>query len=104
MNSLGIALTTRTAAGAALVRALRVSENLRSQTWRFLSRHFERPQYDYRRVWRAFTEGTARHLEQTDLCRAVAKLVSELFDARSVTVWLLDERHEKLTFAASTSL
>jgi putative PEP-CTERM system histidine kinase len=106
MNTAVIAVfsTVLAAAGATLVRVLLVSEKLRSQTRRFLSRHFERPQYDYRRVWRAFTEGTARHLELTDLCRAVAKLVSELFDVRSVTIWLLDERHEKLAFGASTGL
>lgn len=91
-------------AALAILTVLLVSERLRSTTRRFVSRHFERPQYDYRLVWRAFTEGTARHLEQPDLCRAVVKLVSELFQAFSVTIWLVDDRRESLTFAASTSL
>ena len=55
-------------------------------------------------VWRAFTQGTARHLEQPDLCRAVVKLVSELFQSLSVTVWLADERQENLAVVALTSL
>ena len=91
-------------AALALLTMLLVSERLRSAARRFISRHFERPQYDYQLVWRAFTEGTARHLEQPDLCRAVVKLVSELFQAFSVTIWLVDDRQENFVFAASTAL
>src|SRR6266403_6244852 len=83
---------------------MQLLRTMRLRIWRLVSRHFERPQHDYRMAWRAFTEGTVRHLEQPDLCRAVVKLVSRLFEARSVTIWLLDERQENLTFAASTAL
>jgi putative PEP-CTERM system histidine kinase len=87
-----------------LLTSLLLSDRIRLLAKRFVSRHFQRPQYDYRAVWRTFTEGIARRVEQPDLCAAVAKLVSEVFQALSVTVWLVDERKENLAFAASTSL
>jgi putative PEP-CTERM system histidine kinase len=91
-------------ASLVLLTVLLLSEKVRSGTRRFMSRHFHKPLYDYRLIWRNFTEGTARRLEQTELCAAVAKLVSEIFRALSVTIWLRDDGKEKLLLAASTSL
>ena len=87
-----------------LLTTLLLSDRVRLYTKRFVSRHFQRPIYDYRTVWRTFTEGTARCVEQTELCGAVVKLISDIFQALSVTIWLADERRERLAFAASTSL
>jgi len=87
-----------------LLTMLLLSDRTRLYTKRFVSRHFQRPIYDYRTVWRAFTEGTARRVEPSELCTAVGKLVSEIFQALSVTIWLVDERKDRLAFAASTSL
>jgi putative PEP-CTERM system histidine kinase len=81
-----------------------LSDRVRLYTKRFVSRHFQRPLYDYRTVWRTFTERTARQVEQSELADALVKLVSEIFQAHSVTIWLVDDRKEKLAFAASTSL
>ena len=83
---------------------LLLSDRVRLYTKRLVSRHFQRPLYDYRTVWRTFTEGTARRVEQADLCGAIVKLVSDIFQALSVTIWLVDDRKENLGFAASTSL
>jgi putative PEP-CTERM system histidine kinase len=83
---------------------LLLSERVRLNTRRFVSRHFQRPLYDYRTAWRSFTEATASRVEQTELCRAVVRLVADMFQVLSVTIWLVDERKEKLTFGASTSL
>jgi putative PEP-CTERM system histidine kinase len=91
-------------ASLVLLTVLLLSEKVRSSTRRFISRHFHRPIYDYRTIWRNFTEGTARRLEQTELSDAVAKLGSEIFQALSVTIWLLDDHRENLVFAASTAL
>ena len=87
-----------------LLTMLLLSDRVRLYTKRFVSRHFQRPIYDYRTVWRTFTEGTARCVEQTELCSAIVKLVSDIFQALSVTIWLVDERKERLAFSASTSL
>jgi putative PEP-CTERM system histidine kinase len=71
---------------------------------RFFSRYLQRPLYDYRSVWRNFTEATASRVKQEDLCEAAAKQVADIFQALSVTIWLVDEKRENLFFAASTSL
>jgi putative PEP-CTERM system histidine kinase len=83
---------------------LLLSDRVRLRTRQFVSRHFRRPLYDYRLVWKRFTEDTVSRMEQTDLCRAVVRLVAEIFQALSVTLWLVDEKGKKVTAAASTSL
>jgi putative PEP-CTERM system histidine kinase len=80
-----------------------VSDRVRLVTKRFVSRHFQRPIYDYRAIWKSFTEATAQCVEPNTLCSAVAKLASDTFQALSVSVWLVNERRE-LVLAASTSL
>jgi putative PEP-CTERM system histidine kinase len=55
-------------------------------------------------VWRKFTQSTARRVERGDLCVEIVKMISEIFQALSVTVWLIEEGQGKLGLAASTSL
>jgi putative PEP-CTERM system histidine kinase len=83
---------------------LLMSDRLRQRTQRFVSRHFQRPLHDYRRVWTTFTERTVSIVEQNHLCRVTAGLISETFNVLSVSLWLIDERWPQLVFAASTSL
>lgn len=87
-----------------LFSLIALSDRVRLTTRRFLSRHFQRPFYDYRTVWWKFTQGTARRVEQGDLCVETVKLASEIFQALSVTIWLVAENRDKLSLAASTSL
>ncbi len=87
-----------------LLGVVLLSDRARLFTRRFISRHLQRPLYDYRTVWRTFIEGTARRVEQTELCDAIAKLASEIFQALSVSIWLTNEKQDDLLFAASTSL
>lgn len=91
-------------AGLIGVTILMLSDRVRQQTRRFVSRHFRRPLYDYRKVWSAFTEKTTPSIEEDDFCRATARLIAENFEVLSVTVWLADEDKDKLVFAASTAL
>jgi putative PEP-CTERM system histidine kinase len=86
-----------------LLSLLVLSEKARSCAARFVRRHFHRSLYDYRTIWRNFTQGTARRLEQTELSEGVVKVVSEIFQALSVTIWLLDDRKERFVFGASTA-
>jgi len=86
-----------------LLAILLQSDRAQLELRRFVSRNFERPLYDYRTVWRTFTEGTASRVEQTDLCRTLARLIAEMFQALSVTIWLLDTNNQMLTIGASTS-
>src|SRR5213593_3328706 len=81
-----------------------LSDRLRQKTRRFVSRHFRRPLYDYRKVWLTFTGRTSSLMDETDFCRAVAKLVAENFEVLSATVWLVDQDKDRLAFAASTAM
>lgn len=82
--------------------AILISDEWRQRSKRFISRHFQRPQYDYRREWTAFTERTTSLLETKALCDAIAKMVSETFGVACVTIWLLDDSQERLIFGGST--
>lgn len=80
------------------------SDRARLRLRRFVSQHFQRPFYDYRLVWKKFTEGTAACIEQTELCRALVRLIADMFSTLSVSIWLVDEQKGTLILAASTSL
>jgi putative PEP-CTERM system histidine kinase len=83
---------------------LLLSDRVRLSISRFVSRHFQRPMFDYRTVWRKFTEATASCVNQAELCQAAVKSVTDIFQALSVTIWLVDDKKENLLFAASTFL
>jgi putative PEP-CTERM system histidine kinase len=87
-----------------LLAILLQSDRVRLHLRHFVSRHFQRPLYDYRTVWQMFNEGTASRVEQIDLCRSLVKLVADMFQVLSVTIWLMDDRKESFALAASTSL
>jgi len=89
---------------AVLFAILLLSDRMRLQLSRFVSRHFQRPLYDYRTVWRRFTEATASCVNQKDLCQVAVKAVTDLFQTLSVTIWLVDESQAQLVFLASTFL
>jgi len=80
------------------------SDRVRLLLRRVISRHFQRPMHDYRTVWHQFTEATAARVEQTEFCRAVVRLLADIFQSLSVTLWVVDDRREELTLAASTSV
>jgi putative PEP-CTERM system histidine kinase len=87
-----------------VLAVLLLSDRVRLHTRRFVSRHFQRPLYDYRSVWRRFTEETASCVKPAELCQAVVKLVTDIFQALSVTIWLVDDKRENFMFATSTFL
>lgn len=87
-----------------LLVGLLQSDRFRMRLGRFLSRNFQRPLYDYRMVWRRFTEGTASNVDQAELCRSLVKLVADVFQCLSVAIWIVDDTRESLTLAASTFL
>ena len=78
------------------------SDRLRMRMGRFVSRHFQRPVYDYRIVWRKFTEGTASQVERDELCRSLVKLSAEVFQSLSVAIWLVEDG--RFALAASSFL
>jgi putative PEP-CTERM system histidine kinase len=82
---------------------LLLSDRFRQRRRRFVSRHFRRPQHDFRKVWTLFTERTSTQFDERSLCAAVARLLCETFDVLSVTIWLAKEGEDHLTRVASTS-
>jgi putative PEP-CTERM system histidine kinase len=83
---------------------LLLSDHVHVWAGRFVSRHFQRPQYDYRNLWRKFTEATASCVGENELCQATIKLTTTIFHILSITILLTDENQEQLSFAASTSV
>jgi putative PEP-CTERM system histidine kinase len=81
-----------------------LSDRVRQATQRFISRNFKRPLYDSRKVWSLFTEKTAHAVDQTSLCAATTKLISDTFNILSATIWLADETEKRLVSVTSTSL
>ena len=76
--------------GIAGLSVFLLSDKVRQRIQTFVSRHFKRPQHDFRRVWTLFTEGMAGPQDSSALCAAVARLLSETFSALSVSIWLAD--------------
>jgi len=89
--------------GIVVVAVLLLSNRLRQRIQRFVSRHLQRAQYDFRKVWTLFTKGISNVLNQPDLCAVAAKSISDTFDVLSVTVWLVDEQKDLLILGSSTS-
>jgi putative PEP-CTERM system histidine kinase len=83
---------------------LLLSDRIHLWAGRFVSRHFQRPQYDYRNLWRKFTEATASCVGENELCQATVKLTTGVFHILSVSILLTDENQEQLNFVASTSV
>jgi putative PEP-CTERM system histidine kinase len=86
-----------------LLAVLLLSDRFRRSAQHLLSRHFQRPQYDFRKIWSGFTQCTSSALDESTLCAAAVKLISHTFDALSVTIWLYVDSKESLVFGASTS-
>jgi putative PEP-CTERM system histidine kinase len=89
--------------GVTFLAVLLLSKRIRRAMELFVSRHFKRPEHDFRQIWSRFTNATSRVLDAPTAAATAAKLISETFDALSVTVWLLDQGEHRLTFAASTN-
>jgi putative PEP-CTERM system histidine kinase len=78
-----------------------LSNRFREKIRSLVSRHFKRPQYDFRQLWTRVTHSMSNAFGEPAMCAAAAKLISETFSVLSVSIWLLDEN--RLAFGASTS-
>jgi putative PEP-CTERM system histidine kinase len=80
------------------------SDRVRRATREFVSRHFQRPIHDYRKIWSTFTHRTEAVIDRQEFTRTAVRLLSDTFDALSVTIWLADETERKFILSASTSI
>ena len=81
---------------------LLASDRARFLSRRFISRHFHRPFYNYRGLWRSFTERTSSIVDERAYARELANLISDAAQTLSVSVWI--QHMGNMTLAASTSL
>ena len=89
--------------GVAILAVLLLSERARQSLQLFVSRHFKRPQHDFRQIWARFTRSLSVALDETALGTIAARLISETFGALSVSTWLFDEQGKRLIRVSSTS-
>ena len=89
--------------GVAILAMLLLSDRARQSLQLFISRHFKRPQHDFRQIWARFTRSLAVALDETALGTVAARMISETFGALSVSTWLFDEQGERLIRVGSTS-
>ncbi len=89
--------------GMAGLALLLLSDRGQQKIHVFVLRHFRKAQHDSVRIWTVFSQRLAKVTDQAGLCATSAKLISETFDALSVTIWLVDEEKRELTVAASTA-
>ncbi len=82
-----------------------LSERSRDRLRRFVSRHLNRPIYDYRAVWLTFTERTVSVVSADALNRTLVNWLSEQLHVFSTSVWLADPAiPHTFSLAASTAL
>ncbi|HEX4998811.1 MAG TPA: XrtA/PEP-CTERM system histidine kinase PrsK [Terriglobia bacterium] len=81
-----------------------LSDRFRRRLRLFVTRHFQRPNYDYRKVWNELTRRTATLVDPNQLSAVFCTTVSESLEILSVSVWLADESQRRLTLAASTAI
>jgi putative PEP-CTERM system histidine kinase len=89
--------------GMAGLAVLLLSDRARQSIHVFVVRHFGKAQHDSARIWTLLSLRLASVTDQAHLCGVSAKLLSETFDALSVTLWLLDQEKGRLIIGASTA-
>ena len=82
--------------------ALLLSDRLKKRLRRFISRHFHRPIYDYRKEWTKFTESTSSVTDIKSLCTVIVTMISTTFEVLSVSIWLYDDGEDRLRLSGST--
>ena len=89
--------------GIAGLAVLLLSDRGRQKIDQFVARHFKKSQHDSVRIWTAVSHSLASVTNQAVLCTVSARLISQTFDALSVTLWLVDEETSQLVLGDSTS-
>jgi putative PEP-CTERM system histidine kinase len=86
-----------------LLTLLLLSERVRHKTRLFVTRHFHRPQHDFRKIWTRLTRAVAPVTEENQLYAVVCRLVSETFGVLSVSIWRFEAARGCLVRVASTA-
>lgn len=89
--------------GVSVVAIVVLSDRFKLSLTRFVSRHFKRPEYDFRAVWSQLNQRLSGKLEVEKICLEGSQLVSEIFDVLSTTILQFDSHKDRLVFITSTS-
>jgi putative PEP-CTERM system histidine kinase len=88
--------------GMAVLAVLLFSDRLRHGLRALVGRHFGKAQHDSARIWRLFSQRLANVNDQAGLGAASVRMTSEVFDALSVSIWILNESGDRFALTAST--
>lgn len=80
------------------------SDKLRQKIKRFVSRNFQRPLFDYRTVWLKVTAATSHSIRRKEICHSATRLLSDLFDVKLSSIWLLNTNNLEFILAASSDI
>ena len=88
--------------GVVGVAVMMLSERFRMALRRFISRHFQRPEHDFRKIWTEFTRRTSSVLDAATLGKNAGEVVAESFHVLGVTVFRVDPETAGLEWLHST--
>jgi putative PEP-CTERM system histidine kinase len=81
---------------------LLLSDRFRRGLQRFVSRHFQRAEHDFRKIWTEFTKRTSSVLDETTLAVNAGEVISENFHVLGVTVFRVSMDPPALRCLSST--
>ncbi len=81
---------------------LLLSDRARQRIHTFVGRHFKKAQHDSVRMWTLFSQRLASVTDEAGLSAVSTKLISETFDALTVTLWLRNEETGQFVIGHST--
>ena len=88
--------------GVVGVAVMLLSERFRMALRRFISRHFRRPEHDFRKIWTEFTRRTSSVLDAATLGKNAAEVIAESFHVLGVTVFRIDPETLEVQWLNST--
>ncbi len=86
------------------VAVLFMSSGIQLEIRKFVSRHFNMPIHDYRKIWASLAERTTSFVDLRDQCNAMVRTISDVFAVSSVSIWLDDEIRNRPVLFGSTHL
>lgn len=89
--------------GVVGVAVVLLSERFRTTLRRFVSRHFRRPEHDFRKIWTEFTRRVSSVLDAATLGKAAAEVIAENFHVLGVTVFRVGAESAGLEWLYSTA-
>ena len=88
--------------GVVGVTVMLLSERFRTTLRQFVSRHFRRPEHDFRKIWTEFTRRTSSGLDAATLGKHAGEVIAESFHVLGVTVFRVVPEPPGLEWLSST--